>query len=789
MLESGQELSARFILVRRLGAGGSGSVWLAQDRERGCYVAVKVLADELVQNVAAVAALQRESEQARKLEHSNILRVDGLHRSARHAWIAMEYASGGDLSQLRGRGVIDVLRALIPVANALAHAHRRGIVHRDVKPANVLLTSDGTPRLADFGMALAVAALPSAAAGRGSPYSMSPQQKMGTAASPADDIYGFGAMLYELLSGYPPFYPEAATRGGAKPAELPPAVPSALAQLAARLLAESPAERPADMETVEQELTAALAALPAPTIMNERTSSPADSATAVRIEPPSIRPPAGQGEPLRGEWRRTGGASTSADELRRQGFRRGVGAAALALGIIGVAVVFFVLPKWVAKEQPAQYQQAASPVQPQPEAAPEPKKEVDFAELARAKQQAEDQRAAVDERLQKLNARAADQWGGEEFKRVNEELASGDKDYAAREYITAVQHFSNMEPLLSTLEKRAGEVLSAQLKAGAAALEEGRSGDAKNAYSLAGKIDPKNALAAVGLKRAGTLDEVLGLVATAERLEKEGNANAAVQNFRKALTLDAQAPRAAQGVARIEARLAGDAFASSMARGFGALASADYANARSAFEAARKIRPDAPEIAQALRQIEQEQRTGVISAKLKTAQEQEAQERWAEALKEYRAVVELDSTIAAGKEGIERVGPRAALNEQLELYLTQPERLFSQPVRAAARDTLSRATSIPNPGPVLKRQTATLSEWLARADVPVPVALQSDNLTQVTIYRVGELGAFAQRSLDLAPGSYTVVGTRPGYRDVRRQINVVPGTALDPVIIRCEDRI
>src|SRR5688572_22946498 len=200
MLESGQELSARFVLVRRLGAGGSGEVWLAQDRERGCFVALKVLRDDLMQDVAAIAALQRECEHVRTLEHPNILRVDGLHRSGRHTWIAMEYASGGDLTQLRGRNYREIiLHAALPVAAALAHAHRAGIVHRDVKPSNVLLASDGAPRLADFGVALLVSAKPAANAGRGSPYSMSPQQAAGEAASIADDIYGFGAMLHELL--------------------------------------------------------------------------------------------------------------------------------------------------------------------------------------------------------------------------------------------------------------------------------------------------------------------------------------------------------------------------------------------------------------------------------------------------------------------------------------------------------------------------------------------------------------------------------------------------------------
>jgi hypothetical protein len=90
---------------------------------------------------------------------------------------------------------------------------------------------------------------------------------------------------------------------------------------------------------------------------------------------------------------------------------------------------------------------------------------------------------------------------------------------------------------------------------------------------------------------------------------------------------------------------------------------------------------------------------------------------------------------------------------------------------------------------VLQSQITKLSEWLSRADAPVPVALQSDNQTQVTIHRIGPLGAFEQRSLELAPGTYTVVGTRPGYRDVRRKIDVMPGEQLGPIMIRCEDKI
>ncbi len=826
-------LAARFAFIRALGAGGGGEVWLARDEERGTLVAIKALAPEVAGDEAALAWFGRLMAGVAALDDSNILRNDDLLVDDGRAWLVMEYAEGGDLTAWRGRPCAAVLEVVLPIARALGRLHRAGIVHRDVKTSNVLLMADGTPRLGDFGAAASASEPVGRTVAPGSRYTMSPESLDGAPAAPAADVYGFGAMLYELLSGYPPFYPNVtpARIRGETPGRITAqtAIPTSVKELIAWCLRKSPAERPSSMAVIESRLTSALAELRAfpsggdarleqPMSNKSNAEAPDRSPSAASAgaqerppdrspsaasagaqerppdrspsgaqERPVIGPPAMPAEPLRGEWRRTTVRAPDPAEYHKQGFRRGLTVAGVALGALAIFIVFFALPKWVETPPSAPPRPVAAKVET-PAAAPQ-KEAVDFAALARAKQQADEARAPLFERLERLRERAAEQWAADDFQKATAELAAADDQYSQREYLVAVQHFERLEPLLDTLESRASAVLKEQLAAGAQALAAGRADDAKAAFALALKLEPKSAAATRGLARAGTLDQVLALLASAARAEDEGNSTAALADYRKALDLDKETQQASEGIARVSARVAGDAFASAMARGFAALGTNDYAAARSAFEAAGKIRPNAPEIGDALKQVEQSERTRTIVGQLEVARAAESREQWAEALQAYQGILGLDSTVAAAKDGITRVQPRAELNQQLEIYLTQPERLFSSPVRAAARQTLERAGAIANPGPVLTQQVAKLREWLARADVPVQVALQSDNLTQVTVYRIGALGAFEQRSLELEPGEYTVLGTRPGYRDVRRQIMVMPGTPMPPVVIRCEDKI
>ena len=762
MLESGQTLSARYTLVRRLGAGGHGEVWLAADRERQGYVALKILDPACARDADAMRAFAAMGERVRQLQHPNILRVAGLEHDGDTHFLAGDYAAGGDLSLLRGRPASEFIGHLVAVAEALQYAHEHGVVHGDLKPTNILVGSYGAARLGDFAVT------------EGSPYNTSPQRLHGAALTQADDIYGFGAVVYELLSGYPPFYPQP-TRERVLSEPVPALVPrypapAALIELALQCLAKEPAARPTLVSLVDT-LRAAAAEI-----------RHGQSQAAIAGAAPQIAPPAD--ESLRPQWRRIEPAT--ANRTGASSFKRGAAIAALSILAVAAIGAFVVLPQWAKEQEAARYVPASSP---QPSAPTPAKEPLDFAQLAALKQAAEELRGSLADRWNKQTEQAVERWAPDAAKKVKDAFATGDQALAVREFAKAKAQFETAEQHITALEHDYPQVLATTLKEGAAAIERGDSSAARAAFELAAAMKPDDGAAKAGLKRAQSLDQVLALLANARTQEQAGQSSQALATYRQALQLDPQTQVASAAVARIESQLASDAFGRAMARGYDALHAGQFAAARGAFEDARKMRPQAAELSQALNEVQQAERTRAIEQHLKRADELQTHEQWVAALAELREAAKLDSTVAAVNESIGEVEPRARLHEELELYITQPERLFAPAVRQNARASLERARSLPQQGPVLRAQVEKIENWLQRAETPVRVSLQSDNVTRVTIYRIGELGTFTERTVDLAPGKYVVVGQRPGFRDVRRELALIPGESPAPLVIRCEDPV
>src|SRR4051794_1438630 len=207
-IRRGEVFADRYRVVRRLGAGGMATVWLAEDERLGREVAIKRLKTNAPEE--SLTRFTREARLGAALNHPNFVSVYDKVAAEDEALIVMEYVPGESLEDLSRQGPMDPARAtsiLTGAAAALDHAHREGVVHRDVKPANILVREDGVVKLADLGIARAVDATQITAEGKviGTlPYMAPERMRAAGAGGPESDVYALAAVAYELLSGSPP---------------------------------------------------------------------------------------------------------------------------------------------------------------------------------------------------------------------------------------------------------------------------------------------------------------------------------------------------------------------------------------------------------------------------------------------------------------------------------------------------------------------------------------------------------------------------------------------------------
>jgi eukaryotic-like serine/threonine-protein kinase len=252
----GRRLGGRYRMEAPLASGGMGEVWVARDLLLDRAVAVKVLGGALAGDGRAAERLRREARAAARLEHPNIARVLDLGEQEGRPYLAMELLEGESLAARVDRAgamaPAEASRVVAAVADALEAAHRAGVVHRDVKPGNVFLTSDGEVKVLDFGIASAVgdAAITTGDL-LGTPAYLAPERVLGHPATPAADIYALGVVLYELLAGRRPFEAGsdielAMAHVHARPAplrQLAPSAPSSLVAACGHAMAKDPSAR------------------------------------------------------------------------------------------------------------------------------------------------------------------------------------------------------------------------------------------------------------------------------------------------------------------------------------------------------------------------------------------------------------------------------------------------------------------------------------------------------------------------------------------------------------------
>jgi beta-lactam-binding protein with PASTA domain/tRNA A-37 threonylcarbamoyl transferase component Bud32 len=306
----------RYKILRRLGAGGMADVYLAEDGELGRRVAIKILNDRYANDELFVERFRREAKSAAALSHPNIVSIYDRGVAEGTYYIAMEVIEGRNLKELiRAGGRLRPAQAVAyarQILAALRFAHRNGIIHRDIKPHNILIGSEERLKVTDFGIARAGASqMTEAGSIMGTAQYLSPEQARGGNVSAASDLYSIGVVLYEMLTGEVPFTGDTAVEIAMKhvndaprpPSARAPGIPADLDRVVLRCLAKNPADRYQTAEELDSDLARVEAGLPvsretaqAATVVHAGTSS---APTEVLGAPPpgTGRPPPGGRRP------------------------------------------------------------------------------------------------------------------------------------------------------------------------------------------------------------------------------------------------------------------------------------------------------------------------------------------------------------------------------------------------------------------------------------------------------------------------------------------------------------
>jgi eukaryotic-like serine/threonine-protein kinase len=305
----------RYRVVRKLGSGGMADVYLAEDEELGRRIAIKILNDRHASDDQFVERFRREAKNAAGLSHPNIVQIYDRGEAEGTYYIAMEYLEGRTLKEAAAQRkpfpVGEAIAFARQILAALRFAHRKGIVHRDIKPHNALIDDDGRVKVTDFGIARAGAASQMTEAGSiiGTAQYLSPEQARGGAVDHRSDLYSVGVVLYELLTGSVPFTGDTPVEIAMKhlskvpepPSSKRPDIPRALDQVVLRALAKDPDERYGSAEEMDAELARVAAGLPASTETAEAATAVLAGAgvtdtaqTAIArapVQPPPYSPP------------------------------------------------------------------------------------------------------------------------------------------------------------------------------------------------------------------------------------------------------------------------------------------------------------------------------------------------------------------------------------------------------------------------------------------------------------------------------------------------------------------
>ena len=740
-MKEGRRLADRFLILKTIGAGGVTEVSLAQDDQMGEWVALRVLTTPFADQWEILRNACRDT---RQLAHPNIARVFDFYGGVDTPFICREYVEGASIGEFAGRSIAEKLGVFADVAAALESAHALGVVHGDLKASKILRDVRGKVRVIDFRIAAAHRAVAPPAA---TSDTMSPQVRRGEAPVAADDIFSLGALITQTMS--------------------PTRVPQALVELIGAMSAESRNARLTDLREIRQALTA---------FSNREAQAP----DAILSAPPLLRPAAASAIP------RDATPTGRSPAGRSRNLQYAIASGVLALAAL---IVFVVLPHWVESSGAPGFSSESRKTAESAEAGGgenfTPPREAATA----SKSSVESMLARLLPMREQLEASAVERWAATDYARAREIEGRGDAAFIEGDYATAHTNYREALAIFEELSERRGTALAASLEAGAFALDERDQARAIEAFDLAIAIEPNHAEALAGARRAENLGALMAHMSAGKAFENDASLDSARGEYAKAVEIDPQYAPAREAFERAEAAQADNDYESNLSLAVVSLANGNLGNARTHFERARALRPNSPEVADGLRQLQQTESSRAIASWRERAESAEVAEKWSEAASLYQKILETQDNLSFAEEGLRRNRELARIAEGIANLLDDPTQLFRPEILEEAHNLIELGRRTAAGKPKLAEQVQHLEIAVQLASTPIPVVFESDTVTEVIIRGMGTLGNFSRRDVPLKPGRYIVVGRRNGYRDTRSEISIIPGRQQPVVEVRCTERI
>jgi hypothetical protein len=340
-----------------------------------------------------------------------------------------------------------------------------------------------------------------------------------------------------------------------------------------------------------------------------------------------------------------------------------------------------------------------------------------------------------------------------------------------------------------TLRESQSERFNQALAAALRALQENDWEQAAAQLGIALAIVPEHAQAAALLSRVRQRPRLLEGMRQAAQLEANGELNAARQAYAEAQQLDSEYLPARQAFERLNRQLTGQGFSTAMQAAFEALAASDLTAAENALRQAATLKPQDPALADARQRLAAARHATRVSAWRRQAAAKAQAEDWAGAAALYDRLLAAEPGALAAQRGAEQAQSRLAWHQRLQQMLVNPQRLYEPAVRRDAEQMLAALAETPAGEPLLKAKIERLRDAVETAKQPLTLTLRSDGQTEVSIQRIGLIGRFQRRDIELLPGRYILVGARIGYRDVRESIFISPERPLEPVTVQCQEPI